>query len=397
MKKVLLILFVVVLLVGLGIGLYLMQNPQLLKPKASCGEDICKATINFNPTTYTVAPGSSGDVKIVLDTQGLELSGINIIINYNATDFTEIKPTKFDLDPAMKANWQLQFGKVISPGKAEFAAIYNVTTTSPGFKTTPGSPVNFAVLSIDGIANSQKTLSFDSSSVANVGGSTDVLFTPSGNATFTVGSGNTTVYYSCQTGGCQADTSGGTDFANDDTCNGTCVATVIKPSVSNLGNDTTLQSSPTVITGSAKPGATVTITIHSVQSLTGTAIANSAGVWTWTLTDTLTNGAHTMTVTDNQTPPQTSSTIAFTITPPATGGSTTQYYRCSGSSCVPDQNGQFTSSNCNSTCTSSTTTTTSTTTTETTLPATASTGDTLMVAALGLISLAVGTLLFLVH
>lgn len=395
MKKVLLILFVVVLLVGLGIGLYLMQNPQLLKPKASCGEDACKATINFNPTTYTVTPGNSTDVKIALDTQGLEINGINIIVNYSATDFTEIQPTDFKLDSGI-SNWQIAFSKTSPPGKAEFTARYNVTQTSPGYKTT-GS-VNFAVLTIKGISNSQKTLSFDSASQVTVGvNATDLLFTPSGNATFTVGTGNTTVYYSCQTGGCQADTSGGTDFANDSTCNGTCVATVIKPSVSNLGNDTTLQSSPTVITGSAKPGATVTITIHSVQSLTGTAIANSAGVWTWTLTDTLTNGAHTMTVTDNQTPPQTSSTIAFTITPPATGGSTTQYYRCSGSSCVPDQNGQFTSSNCNSTCTSSTTTTTSTTTTETTLPATASTGDTLAVAALGLVSLAIGTLLFLVH
>lgn len=57
-------------------------------------------------------------------------------------------------------------------------------------------------------------------------------------------------------------------------------------------------SAGTTISGTAAPNSTVTITIHS-QTITATVRADSTGKWSYKLPTTLENGAHTITIADS--------------------------------------------------------------------------------------------------
>lgn len=298
-KKIIAILGLLLILVGLGAGLFLMRQQQDIRKKAAPATSVSLKL----PTSKTILVNDNFDVTVEVDssTNILSASELEIIYNKEKLKLSSLTPSTFL--PVVLVSPQIGDGTAsvtlgsqaanppqgkgtlatlkfvaLAPGNA--AVSFGPKTRATGIYETTDvivskNPATVTIIATGETAGAPVVSSPRPSPSPSPGASPSPTVTPSP----TPG-----------TGGAASPTPSATG----------------KPTVTFPANKTVAAGS--VITGTAAPNSTVTITIQS-DPITATVKADSTGKWSYTLPSTLSAGTHTITVTDSNG----TSTTTFTV------------------------------------------------------------------------------------
>jgi len=185
-KKILAVIFGLVLIVGLGVTMYLVQNPQILKSKASSAAGVVDITIT--PATKSVAAGTEASFEVKLDTKGQEIDTMSFVLEY-PSDANDLQLVR--IDPA--SGWSSFVASQTKDSvKGKQIIAYGANTTSGLFKTVTGTPTTIATVVLKGTNATVKSLTFDPAQSKTLIAGADILFTPGSSATLTITGGATT-------------------------------------------------------------------------------------------------------------------------------------------------------------------------------------------------------------
>lgn len=292
--KVFAIIGVVVLLITVLVGVLYMRQQQDIRSKAAPA-----STLAFSPSTASKKQGDSFTLDVVVNTGANTISAADLVINTDATKvkITGITPGNY-LTTVLMAQTHTDSRASVTLGSSP---------TSPKQGTGTLATVTFQIVAASG--NAQITL--NGSQVAGIGESGNVL-TGSTPASITIsaggGSGNgsstptrtptRTPTPTQQTGGAQVTLTPTPTTAPQSTATATPTPTNTpgssQVSISNPTEGETFDATTPTFTGTAPADSSVTITIYS-EPITAVVVADSGGGWTYTPTESLSEGQHQIT------------------------------------------------------------------------------------------------------
>ena len=320
MKKLVFILIAVLLLIAIPITVYLVGKQQETRSKAAPA-----TTLTFIPTVVTKQVGEQFSISVQMNTGANNVAAAELHILFDATVLEALSITSSNFAPKIAASG------VVSPGSASITvAAENTTTPINGTGT-------IAVIQFRGKAPTAipSLIKFDTTTfVSGLGEVTANVLTTTGISSVTI-AGNA------------SSTTAGISSVLDvsPTAAATATSSLITPTVSPLvvsptaapiatsGADieSTLSIQveqdtagivPTtpLIQGTATPGSTVTIVIHS-DPITAVVTADASGAWSYQQEDPLESGDHTITATAQAPDGATETTsLSFTVSSDSVGG-----------------------------------------------------------------------------
>lgn len=224
------IILFIFLVGGLGVGLFLVNQKQDVRSKAST--DIGTAIINLSPTTGNITAGSSLPITISVNPSGNVISALAIRINYSYSGTTPgLTAENFQISQTLisSGDWTCPVKKFTATGGKANIDIACANTSTIGYSGS--GVINLATVSLTAsasAANATYTLAFDpkESIITKKSDSTDILLTPNSQGTYTVTGTGIAHKYSCNTAGTcvQNDATG---IYADANCNSSCVPPVI--------------------------------------------------------------------------------------------------------------------------------------------------------------------------
>lgn len=305
-KTIITILGIFLLVGGLGVGVYLVGQRQILTKKAAPA-----STIFVTPETQTKNPGDTFTFSVAIDTATNQVNGFDIRLTF---------------DPDVIQITSLAKGAPVSAFTTEVVNNFDNTagTVSFGYITTdPTKAVNGSGIDLldvtaqvkAGAASGNTSIAFNQGSTlaTDINETQNVLvgYTP---GTLTVSSGASPTPTGSPTAsptgtpaGTPTPTGSGTPHPTA-TPTGTGSTSSIK--VTSPASGSTVTDSTPTFKGTAPAGSTVTITIYSTP-ITTTVTADSSGNWQYTPTQTLADGSHTVSITASGT--TNTATSSFTV------------------------------------------------------------------------------------
>lgn len=291
-------LIILLLAVGLGAGVYLVQQTQLIQQEAAVPDGIVH--INITPTTQSVNVGDYIDatISINFDSDIETLPSLSSILAEIEFNFSGTSPTistsesniEFLLPNMQQWSFPLRDFSVQQNTARVRLHAYNVAHQGfvPSSQTTQFARVRFTANQPGTV-----TLTFDpeNSYVTEKFSAQDILMIPSSSATYTV-TGEATppptqppTATSTPAPGVPTSTP-----APESTDPSTIPFAITYPTQ----NQSISVLQPT-FRGTAPAGSVINFELSS--GLTGSATSNASGEWSWALTSQLTGGSHTLTAT----------------------------------------------------------------------------------------------------
>lgn len=147
-------LFIVLLLVfGIGLGVYLALQPQIFKKQAQEGSRI---DLKFIPDNLKVEPGKDYETKLALNPKGSRVSAVKLNISYNpeTVSVLEIRnggflPVELKISDDHQGKLTLIYGSTIEsqadkPGMLSVIKFKVLNEDITAFEVVPGSEVSFS-------------------------------------------------------------------------------------------------------------------------------------------------------------------------------------------------------------------------------------------------------------
>lgn len=227
-------------------------------------------TLAFNPVTKSASPGEKVSFDIVVTPGTNAVNYIKLAIKYDST-LLSTDEKYFAIDPASKL--KLTEGPTVASG----SVVMVLTPVSPTDTITTESKLGNITFLVNSVGSDEAKISFDSAQtqIRSLGSADGVLENVFLNGT----PASITIEKSGDTSG-NANTSDNSD----------------SPVVSSPTSNETISDQTPAFEGKAKPNSTVTITIHSTQSITAKVTTDANGNWTYTPTTKLASGSHTITI-----------------------------------------------------------------------------------------------------
>lgn len=283
-KKFIAILGVLLILAGVGAGLFLMRQQQDIREKAAPATSVSLKL----PTSKTILVGDNFDVTVDVDSHTNTLSAAELEIVYSKDKLKLSNFTPSTFLPVV----------LVSPQIGDGTATVSLGSQAANPPLGKGT---LATLKFVALAPGNASVSFGSKTRATgIYETTDVLVAKNPTTITIIATGGAGVPATASPSPSPSPTPkvsptaspvGGTgSTASPSPASGT------KPTVTLPTNKTVAAGS--TITGTAAPNSTVTITIQS-DPITATVKADSTGKWSYTLPGTLSAGTHTITVTDS--------------------------------------------------------------------------------------------------
>lgn len=282
-------LVLVLLLVGLGAGLLLVQRQQDIREKAAPA-----STLSILPPTKTVEEGEAFSLSVSINTAENVVTAAELYITYDKDKLTLESVTPGTFLPV----------ELVRPAINNAAGTASMTFGAQPANPPQGSGV-LATLNFKALSSGSARVGFGSQTQATgIDETTNVI----------VGMSSSNVLIAASAAPSPSPSPVVTPSPSPSPA-----SEAAKPTIS-LPADKTLEPGDK-ITGTAKPGDTVSITIES-HTITATATADSQGNWSYSLPQDLEPGEHTITVTDSTG----STTDTFTLASAGTTdtGSTSQ-------------------------------------------------------------------------
>lgn len=319
MKKLVFILIAVLLLIAIPITVYLVGKQQETRSKAAPA-----TTLTFIPTVVTKQVGEQFSISVQMNTGANNVAAAELHILFDATVLEALSITSSNFAPKIAASG------VVSPGSASITvAAENTTTPINGTGT-------IAVIQFRGKAPTAipSLIKFDSTTfVSGLGEVTANVLTTTGISSVTIA------------GNASSTTSGISSVLDVSPTAAATTSSLITPTVSPLVVSPTIAPiatsgadiestlsiqveqdtagiAPTtpLIQGTATPGSTVTIVIHS-DPITTVVTADASGAWSYQQEDPLESGDHTITATAEAPDGTTETTsLSFTVSSDSVGG-----------------------------------------------------------------------------
>lgn len=340
-KKILVLIFVILLLITIPIGVYLVKQKQEIRKKAAGPEGT--TDINLNPAVGNFNMNQTFAVDIQINTHGIQVDTVQIIFNASAfLNVEEVAPQQI-----AGLNWQIYRINDQAAGDQ----VQLLLNAPPGETFQNSSFTTLAILNLEAADTGTAELKFDQILSKILIAGQDILLTPidgsytigteeaptatptlpeatatpttilpEATATPTEPAGATNTPTPTQSAGNPTNTPTTRPTATPTTASGGGGGTTSNPvSLSSIS----ASSNPPTFSGTAAPGAKITITVQSTP-ITGTVYADAAGNWSWTPPSELETGSHTATVTATDSSGQTTTdSVSFTIADaedlPATG------------------------------------------------------------------------------
>jgi hypothetical protein len=155
---------IVLLLAGIGLGIYLVQNRTNIFPRAASGPINPRTAFSFSTNTFSVPAGETIDVRVTMSSDFDAANTFKAKVYYIPDDF-ELIAIKPGLNDATSSGSFIQkwIEQTEGPleGKEYFRAISLVgAVPNPGFKTTPGNEATMATLTFKAKRVGESVLGF---------------------------------------------------------------------------------------------------------------------------------------------------------------------------------------------------------------------------------------------
>lgn len=303
--------------VGLLVGIYLVQQTQLLEKDASVISG-GKATVTLNPATATMAVGATQDVAVMLNTGTEQIQGFEFVLNFTYSGESPIDAAVTGMRNINGTTWSYNSSLntvVIGGGSGRIVIAGSIDS---GSMSTNSEAITVANIKLTGrrATTTPVSLTFSSSNQDNrVFSGTpavDILTIPASVGTYTVTGGQQPTATPTQPGNTPAPTATGIPGPTATTAPAGNTMSITYP----LNNSTISTTKPTFRgTGPANSA----IVLDFASGLSGSTTASSTGSWSWTPTNPLSGGTHTMTASNDKN--DDTASVTFTIT--TSTGSTT--------------------------------------------------------------------------
>jgi hypothetical protein len=298
-KTIIAIGVILILLAGLGVGVYLVLQQQNLQEKAAPA-----TTVSITPSSKTISVGDTTDFTVQMNTQTNTVSSVDLEITFNPQVISIESVTPGSFLPVVLSTPRIDSTTGTIKGS------FGVNASAP----QQGTGI-VATIKVKAKATGTSALSFGSGTrAAALSESTDVISvkTPA-SVSVTAASTNATpapTSTPLPTSTPKAATSSATVSFGSGTATGSATgsATVssAKPTIKLPSNK--IVRAGDLITGTAVAGSLVSITIQST-TVSSSVLADSTGAWSYTVPTDLSVGSHTITVQD----PNGSTTASFTV------------------------------------------------------------------------------------
>jgi hypothetical protein len=175
-KNIIISSFIVVLLVmGIGVGVFLVGQRQIFKEKAS----VSNVDLTMIPASTSVTPGQTFTIAISVNPNGNSVSAGNVIVSYPASGLTleSVDPGPFFMKN-FNATGTEMLNKIdkSTPGKATIILGAPCTVQAPWVCYPNSSTDNYAILHFKALNASTNAVTFDpGTQMAAVGKTTNVL------------------------------------------------------------------------------------------------------------------------------------------------------------------------------------------------------------------------------
>lgn len=302
--------------VGLLVGIYLVQQTQLLDKDASVVTG-GKATVSLSPLAANIAVGESKDITVSLNTGTEQIQGFQFVLNFTysgespidaaVTGIRNINGSTFSYNGATNT-------VVIGGGSGRIVIAGSIDS---GSMSTNNESVAVANIKLTGrkASTTPVSLTFSSSNQENrVYSGTpavDILTIPASVGTYTITGGtqpsptNTPTPINSPTPSVTGRPNNPTPTATSAPSNPANTMSITYP----LNNSTISSTRPT-FRGTGPADSEIILDFDS--GLSGSTMASSTGSWSWTPSEALSGGAHTVTASNDENDDTASAT--FTIT-----------------------------------------------------------------------------------
>lgn len=311
--------------VGLLVGIYLVQQTQLLDKDASVISG-GKATVALNPTTASMAVGATQNIAVTLNTGTDQVQGFEFVLNFTYTGEAPIDAAVTGMRNINGTTWSYNSSLntvVIGGGSGRIVIAGSIDS---GSMSTNNEAITVANITLTGrrATTTPVSLTFSSSNQENrVFSGTpavDILTIPASVGTYTVTGGQQPSLTPTQPGSNPTPTTTGNPTPTATGIPGPTATTAPSSNTMSitypLDNSTISTTKPTFRgTGPADSA----IALDFASGLSGSTTASSTGSWSWTPTSDLTGGAHTVTASNDEN--DDTASVTFTIT--TSTGSTT--------------------------------------------------------------------------
>ncbi len=294
MKRVGLILVSLLLFAALPATIFLVMRNQEIRNKAAPA-----TTLSLNPATVSKAVGEDFTLEVKMNTAANQIVAVELNLTFD--------PTK------LQAEWihnGTMFPNILSSGTVGNGtlsmAVGATNTTTPITGTGTVATIKFKALAA---TSSPVSVRFSQDTFVGALGEGNVnALTSTTPATITIGSGGSTITPTVTTTAgvtptttitgtpsvtptdTPSGTGGGLDEDSDNEATSGASVKILTPD-----ENESVTTLPKVI-GTAAPGSTVTIVIHSAQEITATVVADANGNWSYVLEEALASGPHTINV-----------------------------------------------------------------------------------------------------
>lgn len=300
--------------VGLLVGIYLVQQTQLLEKDASVLEPNGKATVTLNPATATISVDEAQDVAVMLNTGTEQIQGFEFVLNFTYSGESPIDAAVTGIRNINGTTWSYNSslntvtigggsGRIIIAGSIDSGSMStnNEAITVANIKLTGQRATTDAVKLTFSSSNQENRVFSGTPAV-------DILTIPASVGTYTVIGGQQPTATPTQPDNTPAPTATGIPGLTPTTAPAGSTMSITYP----LNNSTISTTKPT-FRGTGPANSTIALDFSSgLSGLSGSTTANSTGSWSWTPTNPLSGGIHTATASNDANDDTASAT--FTIT-----------------------------------------------------------------------------------
>lgn len=298
--------------VGLLVGIYLVQQTQLLDKDASVGEPYGKATVTLNPATATIAVGANQDVAVMLNTGTEEIQGFEFVLNFTYTGEPPIGAEVTGVRNINGTTWSYNSSLntvVIGGGSGRIVIAGSIDSGSMSTNNEAVTVANIRLKGVRATGTTPVSLTFSSSNQDNrVFSGTpavDILTIPASVGTYTVTGGAQPTVAPTPPGTTPVPTATGVPGPT-----ATPAPTGNTMSITYPLNNSTISTTKPTFRGTGPASSAIMLDFES--GLSGSTTASSTGAWSWTPIDPLTGGSHTVTASNDEN--DDTASVTFTIT-----------------------------------------------------------------------------------
>jgi hypothetical protein len=305
--------------VGLLVGIYLVQQTQLLDKDASVVSG-GKATVTLNPTTASIAVGASQDIAVMLNTGTEQVQGFEFVLNFTYSGESPIDAAVTGMRNINGTTWSYNSSLntvVIGGGSGRIVIAGSIDSGSMSTNNEAVTVANIRLTGRRATGTTPVSLTFSSSNQDNrVFSGTpavDILTIPASMGTYTVTGGTQPTATPTQPGNTPAPTATGipgptaTGVPGPTATNAPAGNTM---SITYPLNNSTISTTKPTFRGTGPANSSIMLDFES--GLSGTTTASSTGSWSWTPIDPLTGGSHTVTASNDEN--DDTANVTFTIT-----------------------------------------------------------------------------------